>query len=616
MESFPFVPTMPVQRRLTKIYTDTKNIYDFIKEPVRKEDPELSTLHRKLKIQKDRLVSWGLEWSDNSSHSPDIDESITKAGLGELVGSVMSTIKEILAEAEPLWQSSRGADDDAMDFTGDSKQALMMWDKSRFEDLIRDLTMSIDTLYDLSKTRQSNRQVATSKSETSRSVKQALEERPFESSRMSTPQQVDPATIIYPETLKSLSTSSTVNPARQVVFMRRPSDTRRSSTRSQVVPVLLEQASYDPIYSITGIPPPMSRFEKLFAGLSQAYTSRARATTGLLHLIGYFEEAEHSRFCLLFTLPMNFGPVDIEDPFLRVPIIVTLADVLGPAHEPSLEVRYRLASNVANAVFDVHAKGATHGNLLASNVVLFHPQDASSPSFELNQVNMRRSYLASFDLFSENAADNTESMADENGIYRHPLDPRITRYTHLTTESKSLDLYSLAMLLLQIGLWAPLTELFPGAKSIPENPTDILQQLSSRCGSVFTKAVQACWHAPEDELSKKARPDVMHQKVFWRVSKALDACCAIDEVSDSEGSDNEGPPAITSVTRKMSHQSTPLKKSQQDPFPAPGQENIITDWSEKPVLKPTFPSADKIVEWTKNTAAATGMFRHFQNDLF
>src|SRR6195952_4641430 len=125
---------LPFQRRLTKMYTDTKSSYDFVKEPVQSaEDPELIALHRKLRIQKDRLVSWGLEWSD-PSQSPDIDESINRAGLAELVGSVMSTIKEILAEAEPLWQSSKrpldsgGATGEKA--AGDRKPSLIVWDKS------------------------------------------------------------------------------------------------------------------------------------------------------------------------------------------------------------------------------------------------------------------------------------------------------------------------------------------------------------------------------------------------------------------------------------------------------------------------------------------------------
>ena len=78
MESLFNLP-LPFQRRLTKMYTDTKTSYDFVKEPVQSaEDPEVLSLHRKLRIQKDRLVSWGLEWSD-PAQSPDIDESISKA---------------------------------------------------------------------------------------------------------------------------------------------------------------------------------------------------------------------------------------------------------------------------------------------------------------------------------------------------------------------------------------------------------------------------------------------------------------------------------------------------------------------------------------------------------
>lgn len=198
MESLFGSLPIPFHRRLTKIYIDTKSSYDFVKEPVQAaEDPELLLLHRKLRIQKDRLVSWGLEWSD-PSQSPDIDESINKAGLSELVGSVMSTIKEILAEAEPLWQSSkRPSDDRAVSEKSvvDRKAPLIVWDKTRFEDLVRDLTMSIDTLYDLSRTRQSARAATAAKvesSSTSDEKSPIVEERAFQSTRMQTPKQIDP----------------------------------------------------------------------------------------------------------------------------------------------------------------------------------------------------------------------------------------------------------------------------------------------------------------------------------------------------------------------------------------------------------------------------------------
>jgi hypothetical protein len=582
---------LPFQRRLTKMYTDTKSSYDFVKEPVQSvEDPEIFSLHRKLRIQKDRLVSWGLEWSD-PAQSPDIDESIHKAGLSELVGSVMSTIKEILAEAEPLWQSSKRALDEkggSPEKSGDRKPSLIIWDKSRFEDLVQDLTMSIDTLYDLSRTRQSARKASIVKATESSSLisptSPQIEERQFESSRMQTPQQIDPSSIIWPRDLKGIQPGM-LQPAkslRQIVFMRRPTsvgDARRAGAQSlPATPVLLEHAPYDPIYSITGITPSLTRFEKLFAALSQAYISADRLLSGLLRLIGYFEEPEHSRFCLLYALPTHFGPVDIQNP--RMPAIMILSDLLSSnAYEPSLEVKYRLAYNVANAVFDLHSKGVVHGSVVSSNILFIEQQSQSR--LDLSQANLRQSFLASFDLFSDNATDSAEPSSKSTSLYRHPLDPRTTRYTHLTSESKSLDLYSLAMLLLEIGLWTSLGDVFPAVNALPKNPVGVFKKLASRCGSLYVKAVQACWEAPQSELSQRARPDVMHQKVLWKVSKALDACCAIDEVSDTENESDDSPP-VPGTPVIGSFPPTPLRRIPVAPLPSnPSPERRI-NWSEKP----------------------------------
>ena len=594
------------------MYTDTKSSYDFVKEPIQvAEDPELISLHRKLRIQKDRLVSWGLEWSD-PSQSPDIDESINKAGLSELVGSVMSTIKEVLAEAEPLWQSSKRPfleKGPTSEKSVDRKPSLIVWDQSRFEDLVRDLTMSIDTLYDLSRSRQSAQRVSAMKSESSASLQEkspVLEERQFESTRMQTPQQIDPASLIWPWNLKGIQ-PGTLPPAkapRQIVFMRRPTslnDARKAGVQSTpIVPVLLEHAPYDSIYSVTGISPPMTRFEKLFAALSQAYISSDRLLSGLLNLIGYFEEPEQSRFCILYALPTNFGPVDIESP--RMPEISILSELLySKNNEPSLEVKFRLAYNVSNAVFDLHAKGAIHGNVVSSNVLFI--ENEPQKSLGVSQVNMRQSFLASFDLFSDNAADGFDQPTSASPIlHRHPLDPRTTRYTRLTLESKSLDLYSLALLLLEIGFWLPLHEIFPSVSTIPEDTATVFKQLSARCGSLFVKAVQSCWHAPDDELSQRARPDVMHQKVFCKVSKALDACCAIDEVSDDDSQSDDSPPSpaegsqpsvpkIGIISPKapvlpvMMTTGSPIDWSEKPSYTSPTTSREKIDWSEKPVAK-------------------------------
>ncbi|KAB8301614.1 hypothetical protein EYC80_003455 [Monilinia laxa] len=609
-----FTSSSPLQRRLTKIYTDTKNIYDFIKEPVRNvEDHELQALHRKLRIQQNRLVSWGLEWSD-PSQSPDIDESVSKAGLSEIVGNVMSTIKEILAEAEPLWQSSKRLTSDERPSEKSEKGSFIQWDKSRFEDLIRDLTMSIDTLYDLSKTRQSARiglGLQTSAASSAKGKSSGFEERQFESTRMSAPQQIDPSTLIWTGnqiiSTRGASRSTSNISLRQIVLMRRlvnSSDLRKAIGQSpDPIPVLIEYAPYDPIYSITGITPSMTRFEKLFAGLSQAYYASNRLLVGLLRLIGYYEDAEHSRFCLLFALPTNFGPMDIHSPTLQMPTINSLSELLiSPAFEPSLEVKYRLAYNIANAVFDIHSKGIVHGNLLPSNV-LFIEHPTSQRPFDLTQINMRQSYLGSYDLFSDTATDSGPSLDQASMLYKHQLDPRVTKFTNLSQESKSLDLYSLAMILLEIGLWSSLSELFPRASQVPSNPTDVLKHLASRCGSIYVKAVKACLSAPEGELSRKARPDVMHQKVFWRVSKALNTCCSLDDISDDSERNDESPLVHTPIKVEIPSSAAKVYRDRRNAkidFSAPPDPEI--NWAAKPTCEKSPQKA--AAEWIENKSSA------------
>ena len=89
-------------RRLTEMYADTKRTYEQIVQ-TDITNPQLSSLHLKLKVQKDRLVAWGLEWADSKTDkTDDIDGSLDRAGISDLVASIMSSIRELLEEAERI----------------------------------------------------------------------------------------------------------------------------------------------------------------------------------------------------------------------------------------------------------------------------------------------------------------------------------------------------------------------------------------------------------------------------------------------------------------------------------------------------------------------------------
>lgn len=94
----------------------------------------------------------------------------------------MGTIKKVLAEAEPLWLASKRP----LALDGEKRESKIVWDKSRFQDLVRDLTMSIDTLYDFSRTRQSARETTPQVKREEERKSTGLEERLFESTRMQT----------------------------------------------------------------------------------------------------------------------------------------------------------------------------------------------------------------------------------------------------------------------------------------------------------------------------------------------------------------------------------------------------------------------------------------------
>ncbi|KAI2602786.1 hypothetical protein GGR54DRAFT_622981 [Hypoxylon sp. NC1633] len=531
---------LPFQRRLSRLYNDTKKSSDFVKEPAPSpDDPDIKALHRKLRIQKDRLVSWGLEWSD-PNQAAEIDESLSKAGLSDLVGSIMATIKDILAEAEPLWLASRqviGSEKRSEKASGDRKSPLVVWDKGRFEDLVKDLTASIDTLCDLSRTRSS---IAVSSratlTRTSKPTASTEDLRPYGSTRIRAPQQIDLQTLTSIKSMQAIPTSETETSRdrpQEIFFVGKQAYvelTHRQGPQPSS-PLLVEYAPFDPIYSATGIMPDMSRFEKLSAALQTDSQRSPGSWIGLPLLLGYYEDMRQSRLALIYQFPPGFNPVTFEN-LTQNPRdnLCTLKELLNrPDFEPTLEAKFRLAHNLANTAFDMHARGITHGNLNAS-AISFCNTVGNDPDLPMGEVDVRRPLISLFEVFPEESVH--EEYPPTFLLHRHPLDPRTTSQSPLaqSSDTRTLDLYSLAMMLVSIGLWTQLENLVPNQAS-PSISESVLHQLAIRCGTPYMRAVQACWNAVDQELSHPGSTEEILSQVQIRVSRYLEACCILDGVS-------------------------------------------------------------------------------------
>merc|ERR1712036_88382 len=90
----------------------------------------------------------------------------------------------------------------------------------------------------------------------------------------------------------------------------------------------------------------------------------------------------------------------------------------------------------------------------------------SSPDKKNHSYDLRAPFVSSFDLFSEFSIEEPPTAAGRN-LYRHPHDPKIFSQKCEFCDKSSckcaryrFDIYGLDLILLEIGLWVPLSDVF------------------------------------------------------------------------------------------------------------------------------------------------------------
>ncbi|KAJ5287079.1 hypothetical protein N7478_002765 [Penicillium angulare] len=585
-----------LQRRLTKLYTDTKTSCESVTTASKAlDDPELIALHQSFQKQRDRLLSWGLDWSDASAAQPnDIDESLTAAGFSDVVESVMSSIQDLLNDAErvqhldpPMLPSK----DRKMDLSKEplgSRPLKTQWtddDISRSKTILNELTGCIDTLYDLSRSR---RNMASSMSSTKHG---GIARRPFDSpqgsfsdskEKVQSPKQMfdqytfSPSTtqgghflsshqlIIERSALHLYGAGEDNNPppyepvavssnSRAVGRLdTSASPTLQCSVRELQVSVLVE---FMPMIVDSNKDKQNSRLEKLQKSLEQLLQNARISHLGLLRFLGYSIDEPNSRFAFLYQMPVDYFP------FLRNPSDllkelkpISLVDLLPSAEDyrekrmPNLEIRFRLAYDLLMSALHLRSQNAVHGNINSSNIIFFPGRaDANNDESGLSP-DLRRPYLTTPVRF---AGDGPTPEPLSSAMYRHPEDKR-----NIDDDGAwAYDLYSLGLVLLEIGLWAPIGRLWKMKYDrtwFKHRIEDLyVKKLGPKCGGAYLQAVQLCLDAPNFHLSTQPMtdlalrvPQIYHYPVLdlsdpdgtfsfsmnfmYTICKILWSCCGID----------------------------------------------------------------------------------------
>ncbi|OQD67336.1 hypothetical protein PENDEC_c039G02886 [Penicillium decumbens] len=592
-----------LERRLTKLYTDTKTSCESVTTASKAvDDPELVALHQSFQKQRDRLLAWGLDWSDASAAQPnDIDESLTAAGFSDVVESVMSSIQDLLNKAEqvqhidaPLLPSKeRRVDLPSKDTLG-SLPLKTHWtddDISRSKTILSDLTACIDTLYDLSRSR---REASMSSKYNATAQRRPLPTSPYDYSygsfsdskgKMQGPKQmIDP--FNYSPSTHQRDSSNTLMSSHPFVIDRSalqlygathdnsppPYEPIAASSNSRAVgrlkasavPSLLGSFKESHVSVLVEFMPmiaesPMKsknlRLEKLQKSLDQLLQNARISHLGLLRFLGYCLDEPNARYAFLYQMPVDYfpflqNPSDLLKELKPVPLVAMLpsAEDYREKRMPNLETRFRLAYDLLMSALHLRSQNAVHGNINSSNVIFFPGRtDANNDESGLSP-DLRRAYLTSPARFS---GDGPTPEPLSTAMYRHPEDKR-----SLEDDSAwAYDLYSLGLVLLEIGLWAPIGRLWKmkyDRSWFKHRVEDLyIKKLGAKCGTAYLQAVQLCLDAPNFHLSTQPMtdlslrvPQIYHYPVLdlsdpdgtfsfsmnfmYTICKILWSCCRID----------------------------------------------------------------------------------------
>ena len=256
----------------------------------------------------------------------------------------------------------------------------------------------------------------------------------------------------------------------------------------------------------------------------------------VLHCVGYVERTS-TMSGYAFRLPP-----DVESGQSPVTLHHLLCNVKRPDDIPDLGARLQLAKALVLAVFEIHSLGWMHRNIQPKSILFW-----SKPSSKV-KMDISKPYLIGFDISRPNQLEESLGKPlsqSRDDIYLHPLYKGATQHSF----QPSFDLYSLGIVLYEIGLWRCIrlaSRAAPGIsipRPIPAHNLDPLYidllmkdekvgELKKYMGRNYRDAVMVClrrefdviWEQQEGDRQKQLRTYL--EQVQNKVVDVISACSA------------------------------------------------------------------------------------------
>ncbi|KAF2842313.1 hypothetical protein M501DRAFT_998590 [Patellaria atrata CBS 101060] len=290
---------------------------------------------------------------------------------------------------------------------------------------------------------------------------------------------------------------------------QKPSNEPKGDPVSEDIPVLIDWIPYDQEIDLDARLHLYQRVDNLSRMLHSGSSRHPDLST--LDCVGYVDDTVNHRYGIV-----HLGPDGSATPSLDLPKFSTLTGSIENSQKktPDLDVRFRLAHSLAVALWSFHSLDWLHKSFSSSSILFFHKENPKT----LEQYEISRPYVVGFDSsrpdgLTEMTADPKFSTAQE--IYRHPDSLGVWRQTY----RKSFDIYSLGLVLLEVGLWKSIYG-FHKAKYSPAVFKEriihgLVPALGSKAGAAYRRLVLRC--LTYDETIEEEKGLTPHQLMEWLV---------------------------------------------------------------------------------------------------
>ena len=269
-------------------------------------------------------------------------------------------------------------------------------------------------------------------------------------------------------------------------------------TKSRAVRVLVEWKTYDRRWTKKQGSEMFSRVEGLARFLNSAETPRPEIMKQrILNCLGYFHDDEKWRFGFVYAFPASTPESPLQSrSFYSLNEFIRSTDYDNAAaanlSHPLLGDVFCLAQSLVRTMAALHEVGWLHKNISSHNVITF------SPSKALLHQTLPASFLAGWDESRPEESTISFGPNEDRVHYQHPVYRRRNQGFRRT-----FDYFSLGVVLLELGLWVTMVELW---KIHPECHFDAdvfrkklldgyVPHLGERMGRLYRDAVTYCLNA-------------------------------------------------------------------------------------------------------------------------